>query len=540
MPASTEIAPGVPIQFADERLATLTWERDAVHMPGSLSPLACDYALVLGNSLNQQYPVPMGGFPQRWHVAVWHGYVYYAFERNASDEDWAAIQARIDRLCRERALVTEAYWNDQVLPELRTIYARMDAIDADLLSGADLADAWEAGWRDAERAWEIHMDVTPAVYCVRAELAAMYAQAVPTASRTEANRLLLGLESELVEMDRATDDLARLASATPSVHAALRAGRRSLGALEPLDGGPVFVAAVMDVLGTHGHLGQLADDLQMPSFAEQPELFLAEIAKRLDGSGVGLDERRRQLRRDADELVARARSALSGSPETLARFDAVLALARAIGPLSEGHNYWIDRAVLAHLRRLAIRVGARLVRDRVIDEPADVFYLRRAEVGALLRRPRKRQAVVQRRREEHLADARITPASTVGSRGPGFDDRPHFTAGDGVPGDPGLRGTGASPGVARGRARVVLDVDGFARVGHGDIIVCHASNPSFVPILSIAGGLIATVGGILSHGAVVAREFGVPAVVGVADATTRIADGQELEIDGTTGTIQLL
>jgi pyruvate, water dikinase len=86
----------------------------------------------------------------------------------------------------------------------------------------------------------------------------------------------------------------------------------------------------------------------------------------------------------------------------------------------------------------------------------------------------------------------------------------------------------------------VLDVGGFARVHQGDIIVCYASNPSFVPILSIAAGLIATVGGILSHGAVVAREFGVPAVVGVADATTRIPDGQDLEIDGTTGTIQLL
>ena len=86
----------------------------------------------------------------------------------------------------------------------------------------------------------------------------------------------------------------------------------------------------------------------------------------------------------------------------------------------------------------------------------------------------------------------------------------------------------------------MLDVDGFARVQRGDIIVCHASNPSFVPILSIAAGLIATVGGILSHGAVVAREFGVPAVVGVPDATTRIPDGQELEIDGTTGSIRLL
>jgi pyruvate,water dikinase len=98
---------------------------------------------------------------------------------------------------------------------------------------------------------------------------------------------------------------------------------------------------------------------------------------------------------------------------------------------------------------------------------------------------------------------------------------------------------GASAGVARGPARIVLDVDGFARVQPGDIIVCRSSNPSFVPIFSIAAGLITNVGGLLSHAAVVAREFGLPAVVGVADATTRLVDGQDVEIDGTTGAIQV-
>jgi phosphohistidine swiveling domain-containing protein len=538
-PQIHEIAPGVPIQFADPRLASLTWERDAVHMPLALSPLAGDYALVLGNSLNEQYPLRLGGFPQRWHAAIWHGYVYYAFERNAIDEEWAAIRARIDELCWERAQVTESYWDDQVLPELRAIYARIDAIDADHLSGPDLADAWDSAWRDAERAWKLHMDVLPSVYRAREEVMDVFAMAVPGASRGDANRLLQGSENELVDMDRATEELAALASATPAVREALRSGARSPGALEALEGGPAFVAAVNAALAIHGHLGQLADDLKMPSFGEQPELYVTEIAKRLDGPTLSTEERRLQLRAEADELVERARSRLSASPDTLARFDAVVALARGIGPLSERHNYWIDRAVLAHLRRLAIRVGASLVRDAVIDRPDDVFYLRRAEVGSLLREPRNQRAVVKRRREEHEADARISPASSVGgSEKSTVGEADHGI--EGAPGDAGFRGTGASPGVARGRARVVVDVAGFARVDHGDIIVCHASNPSFVPIFSIAGGLITNVGGILSHAAVVAREFGLPAVVGVADATTRIADGQELEIDGTKGTVQLL
>jgi phosphoenolpyruvate synthase/pyruvate phosphate dikinase len=103
-----------------------------------------------------------------------------------------------------------------------------------------------------------------------------------------------------------------------------------------------------------------------------------------------------------------------------------------------------------------------------------------------------------------------------------------------------LRGTGASAGIVRGPARLVASQDAFAAVQPGDIIVCPASNPSWVPVFTIAGGLITNTGGVLSHAAVVAREFGLPAVVGVTGATDRIADGRMVEIDGTAGTVRLL
>jgi pyruvate,water dikinase len=103
-----------------------------------------------------------------------------------------------------------------------------------------------------------------------------------------------------------------------------------------------------------------------------------------------------------------------------------------------------------------------------------------------------------------------------------------------------LRGTGASAGVAHGIARVVMGPDDFARVAPGEIIVCPSSNPSWVPLFSVAGGLLTNTGGVLSHAAVVAREFGLPAVVGLKDVTTRVADGRTVELDGTTGYVRLL
>jgi pyruvate,water dikinase len=102
-----------------------------------------------------------------------------------------------------------------------------------------------------------------------------------------------------------------------------------------------------------------------------------------------------------------------------------------------------------------------------------------------------------------------------------------------------LRGTGASAGVVRGPARVVLGPDDFGKVGPGDIIVAPSSNPSWVPLFSIAAGLVTNTGGVLSHAAVVAREFSLPAVVGTREATLRITDGQIVELDGTTGLVRL-
>jgi pyruvate,water dikinase len=91
-----------------------------------------------------------------------------------------------------------------------------------------------------------------------------------------------------------------------------------------------------------------------------------------------------------------------------------------------------------------------------------------------------------------------------------------------------------------GPARIVLGPDDFEGVRPGDIIVAPSSNPSWVPLFAIAGGLVTNTGGVLSHAAVVAREFDLPAVVGTGDATTRIREGQMLELDGTTGYVRLL
>jgi pyruvate,water dikinase len=265
------------------------------------------------------------------------------------------------------------------------------------------------------------------------------------------------------------------------------------------------------------------------------------LAKRLADPPERHADRRARLLAEAARLTASARERLADRPDDAAEFERVLAHAVEIAPLTEVHNYWIDRMAHARLRRLAFRVGRRLVREGSIGEPSDVLYLSRDEVSDLLRSPADRTAEIAERRAAHARQRNLKPPLKLGRAEPDFGITSRFdVAREEAGAADELKGVGASAGVVRGTARVALGTEDFGRIHRGDIIVCPSSNPSWVPVFAIAAGLVTNTGGVLAHAAVVAREFGLPAVVGVAGATTKIADGREIEIDGTAGTVRLL
>jgi pyruvate,water dikinase len=188
-----------------------------------------------------------------------------------------------------------------------------------------------------------------------------------------------------------------------------------------------------------------------------------------------------------------------------------------------------------------MRIGRRLVREGVLAHAADVFFLGRDEVAEAIVDGVPRHDLVRERQAVFERQRTMQPPRYVGPipKDTGPPDRFDSVRHEQTRPDE-LRGTGASAGVVRGPARLVASQEAFGTVQPGDIIVCPASNPSWVPVFTIAGGLITNTGGVLSHAAVVAREFGLPAVVGVVGATDRIADGRLVEIDGTSGTVRLL
>jgi pyruvate,water dikinase len=197
------------------------------------------------------------------------------------------------------------------------------------------------------------------------------------------------------------------------------------------------------------------------------------------------------------------------------------------------HFHWT--ASFPVLRRLLSTLGRRWVAAGWLDKPEDVYCLSVDELAPLAREPRPLQAQVARARRAWERDKhRPWPTEIAGGREVYAEEPgPHVVGRD------ALSGIAGSPGLALGRVRVVRDPEEFGKLRQGDILVAPLTNPVWTPLFALAGGIVTEAGGILSHGAIVAREYGIPAVLGVAGATRALEDDQLVTVDGTNGVVVL-
>ena len=533
-----ESALDFPLDWSDPSDADLTWRHDDMHTPFCMAPLSWDYAQLIAGGFEYRYE--RLELPIEMRAQVFNGFLYFSWKPLVPEAEEKALDEQYVQTQRRHTPFAKAYW-ERAVPELRELYAGIAGVAVDELPADGLADAWEDAWERAQRAWCIHFYAITGPYQVMDDLADLYESVVENAPPGEAMRLIQGTIDELVGVDSGLGRLTELAAGSPELAAAIRRSPPpSLEDLAALSGSAEFVSELRAFLEEHGHLGQGFDDLGLASWAEHPAMLVSEIAKRLEHPVEPAADRAARLAGEADVLAVAFRARLAEQPDKLAEFERLLGLAREIGRITETHNYWIDRMAQARLRTFAMRVGARLAREGVIDRPDDILYLRRSEVPGLLRTGEDQRALVADRRADHARWRTVKPPAKVGkpsdAETSGRFSGKRFAKED----EAIVRGTGASAGIATGPARIVLGPDDFGRVRPGDIIVAPSSNPSWVPLFTIAGGLVTNTGGVLSHAAVVAREFDLPAVVGTGDATTRIADGQMLELDGTTGYVRLL
>jgi len=214
---------------------------------------------------------------------------------------------------------------------------------------------------------------------------------------------------------------------------------------------------------------------------------------------------------------------------------------RALAGLRESPKLAIVR-VLGILRESLLAIGRELATAGTISQAGDIFFVELGELEGLARGGEgvpvaNLRETVALRRERYAREMlrRQIPRLML-------SDGQAFYEGMAVPEEAGegvLVGSPVSPGMAEGAVRVVLDPRG-ATLAPGEILVCPGTDPAWTPLFLVAGGLVTEVGGLMTHGAVVAREYGIPAVVGVTGATARLKTGQRVRVDGTGGRVTIL
>jgi pyruvate,water dikinase len=235
------------------------------------------------------------------------------------------------------------------------------------------------------------------------------------------------------------------------------------------------------------------------------------------------------------DLIAAARATEGGARK--ARVIRFLARRmRTFVGMRESPKFTIIR-LFGMARAALLRAGAAWVSEGVLDAPEDVVYLHLRELQALAAGDRRdwRAVIAERRALMQRESARRLLPRLLLSDGRAFYEGLGAGQGDGAT----LIGSPVSAGVVEGTVHVVLDPQGV-HLAHGEILVCPATDPGWTPLFLAAGGLVMEIGGMMTHGSVVAREYGIPAVVGVHEATQRLHTGQRIRVDGTTGEIHIL
>jgi pyruvate,water dikinase len=185
-----------------------------------------------------------------------------------------------------------------------------------------------------------------------------------------------------------------------------------------------------------------------------------------------------------------------------------------------------------------LKEAEQLVQANVIHEKEDIYYLTFEELREVVRKNKLDYRIISKRKDEYKLYEKLTPPRVITSDGEiisGEYKRENLPA-------EAIVGLTVSSGVIEGRARVILNMEDadIADIEDGDILVTSFTDPSWTPLFVSINGLVTEVGGLMTHGAVIAREYGLPAVVGVENATRLIKDGQRIRVNGTEGYVEII
>ena len=501
-----------------------TWLPDPSHYPEQMTPLsATTWFAAVGHGLHQamrELRGPFGGFLARTERG-------WAYEGELAP-DWEVDASRL----QAAAVAVGERWEAELRPRAHAITAEIESMRPEDPSPEGGQQMLDRLWTLLEEQWTIHFLVVIPAQVATEMLHDRYVELLGAGDPLAPYRLVEGLPNESVEADAALWRLARLAG--------------ELGVADDLLSFPESSVRERLVLRAAGrrwlhHLdGYLLrfggrsrwHELSLPREAERPQLTIESVRMFLE---TGESPRSHAAAREALEADVLARAP---------GLRPILEAAKRSYPLKESHAYHLDYPGLLATREALLGFGRRLFAEDVIEDVDDVWMLTRVELReALVGSGDEVGGIVAERRAD-LAAGRAEGVRPFLGRQPSDGERhaalEKFYGTQTAVSGGAVRGTAASPGVAEGPARIVSQPDDFARVRAGDVLIAATTTPAWTPLFPSLAALVTDTGGILSHAAVIAREYGIPAVVGAVSATAAIPDGSRVRVDGDTGLVTLV
>jgi pyruvate,water dikinase len=563
------------------------WFRDTLHFPVPLTPFECfgpevnTVALSQNNSRTFVVPPSIG---LEFRLLFGHVYVSFRpvkdpqevgrraqiFRKRAGhyyenwDQAYAGWIEKMEMLCREAEAIEFSN-----LPEIEDESVVVNRVGVG--SSHNMFAAYNNLLVLHNRAWNLHAELLNLTYAAYLTFVHFCKEAFPgIKSQTVAN-MVSGMDAVLFRPDDELKKLARAAldlglaevfeqrCAPEEVIARLRDSETGKQWLEKMEAAshPWFEMNTAPHPGFFHDCKAWRDDLTVPFRAIAG--YIVRLRK-----GESIDRPLAELRAERDRIAQEYAQALSTDADR-ANFQRMLGLARKVYPVSENHLFYVENWFQSVFYRKVESLGRVFAERGIFEKPEDIFFLHRFEINYALydlfiswatlvpaRGEKYWRREVARRREMYEKFKTWKYPLALGPTPEAITD--HFAitlhgfstemirgwAGPQAEGVSELSGTPGAPGVAEGPARVIYSPKDLGQIVTGEVLVCPATSPSWAPVFDQIAALVTDAGGLLGHGAIVAREYGLPAVVGTTIATTTIKTGDRVRVDGSEGKVTVL
>ncbi len=548
-----------PVEWKDDAEKDLMWFYDDLHCPNPISPLYYDVGGWWGTSCEYMYRrfgAPIGS---NWIAKKINGYVYTAIVPPTTPPH--QIGGLFEYYNKVMPIYADTFldrWNGEYIPNLKKWAKFMINFDWKNASIPEMLIHMEDCLDLQLRAFEIHWILNLAQVQASGEFQAVYNELIPEDPDDDFPQITISNHDRNWDSLHELWDIKEAIMKSPELKQLFldQSVEVIMKQLRSFEGGESIFEMFEAYREEYGFKAMYTHEYIYPTWYEDPTPIYSAVKSYVESDYDYLAHYEGCMKSQSD-AIARARSKIS-DPDDLKRFNEKLELCLKMMPLTPDHHFYIDQAIYASMRIMFLEIGKAYAAAGKLDDPEDIFMLEYEDVrclGATDDYPGKE--IAAKNRAMMVAADDHVPRYWYGTVDHWqlyeevykqalwgypeiFEKEMRELEANKPISKMEVKGVGGSAGVVEGFARVVATPAEFDQIQHGDIMICRMTNPGWIISFSKISGLVTDTGGVLSHPAVVSREFGIPCVVGTTRATRIIHTGDRIRVDGNTGLVEIL